>query len=414
MRVKNRDVSRSGWLFFVLILLTAISQAGFAQTETVLYTFNGPDGASPGIATLAIDPKGNLYGTTLEGGAFRYGTVFAIPPAGGEQLLYSFTGAADGATPYGGVIFSNGTLYGTTEYGGKMGPNCQIGCGTVFKITGVGAETVLYSFNGPASDGASPFGGVIRDQAGNLYGTTSVGGLGNFGTVFELTTSGKELLYSFKRAPDGAFPWGRLFRDSNGNLYGTTEYGGANRCSNPVGSCGTIFEITSAGESTLYSFGNSITDGVYPQDGLIGDVSSGSLYGTASAGGQYGYGTVFKLSKATGIWKETILYNFTGGTDGAYPTGGLIRDSRGNLYGTTPGGGAYTAGTVFRVSPTGRETVLYSFCALENCIDGAFPAAGLVSDNQGNLYGTTSGGGNTGSSCQVYAYGCGVVFKLTP
>jgi uncharacterized repeat protein (TIGR03803 family) len=413
MGVKTWDSLRSGWLFFGLILLAFISQSAFAQTETVLYTFSGPDGASPGIAPLAIDPKGNLYGTTLEGGEFRYGTVFAIPPAGGEKLLYSFSGEADGATPYGGVIFSDGALYGTTEYGGKMGPNCAIGCGTVFKVTGAGTETVLYSFNGPTSDGASPFAGVIRDQAGNLYGTTSVGGLGNLGTVFELTTSGKELLYSFKRAPDGTFPWGRLFRGSNGTLYGTTEYGGANRCSNPEGSCGAVFEITPAGESIIYSFGDSSTDGVYPQDALIGD-ASGNLYGTASAGGQYGFGTVFKLSKATGTWEEKILYNFTGVADGAYPTGGLIRDSRGNLYGTTPGGGANTAGTVFRVSPAGRETVLYSFCSLENCTDGAFPAAGLVNDKQGNLYGTTSGGGNTDSSCQIYGYGCGVVFKLTP
>jgi|SRR5579872_3454885 len=411
MRSKNSDPWRFGLLFFGLILLAFISQ-GFAQTETVLYTFNGPDGATPSIAHLAIDPNGNLYGTTLQGGAFRYGTVFAIPPTGGEKLLYSFTGAGDGATPNGGVIFSGGALYGTTEYGGKMGPNCLIGCGTVFKVTGVGKETVLYSFNGPTSDGASPFAGVIRDQGGNLYGTTSTGGLKGFGTVFELTTSGKELLYSFKHAPDGDFPWGPLFRDPSGNLYGTTEYGGANLCSGEVGSCGAVFEITSAGESIIYSFGSSIT-GAFPQDGLIGD-ANGNLYGTASAGGKYGYGTVFKLSKATGTWKEMILYSFTGVTDGAYPTGGLIRDARGNLYGTTPGGGAFTAGTIFRISPAGEETVLYSFCALQNCADGAFPAAGLVSDKQGNLYGTTSGGGNTDSSCQGYADGCGVVFKLTP
>jgi uncharacterized repeat protein (TIGR03803 family) len=409
MLFPRRNVKCFGTLSAITILMIAISQTGFAQTESVLYTFTGPgpgpDAAFPSYGSLAIDSHGNLYGTTVQGGTFGYGTVFEIPAGGGEHLLYSFTGKADGLAPQ-AVILSDGTLYGTTKYGGTLTPACGGGCGTVFKLTGIGKETVIHAFAGPTSDGAYPFGGVIRDEAGNLYGTTSEGGLHNrFGTVFELTLSGSEHLYSFKHSPDGDSPWGQLFRDSSGNLYGTTYYGGKNGCGNVTGTCGGVFEISSAGESMIYSFGDSSTDGAYPEGGLIGD-ATGNLYGTASAGGEYGYGTVFKLSKATGTWEETILYNFTGLADGAYPAGSLIRDSHGNLYGTTPGGGSYGAGTVFRLTPAGQETVLYSFTGYA---DGFQPSAGVVADKQGHLYGTTAYGGD--ASCNG---GCGVVFKLTP
>ena len=405
---KKMDPKRSALLFSILSLLVVVPSVGFAQTETVLYTFAGmPDGAWPSTAgPLAIDSAGNLYGTTMIGGTVGYGSVFEVPAGGGERLLYSFAGKSDGSSPVGGVILSGGALYGTTEYGGEFSSKCKAGCGTVFKVSGTGAYTVAHSFTGPTSDGAYPFGGVISDAAGNLYGTTTKGGIyKSYGTVFELTVSGSERLYSLKHSPDGEFPWGSLSRDSSGNLYGTTEYGGANNCPNATGTCGAAFEVSATGESIIYSFGNSSTDGVYPESGLVGD-DRGNFYGTTAAGGKYGYGTVFKLSKTTGTWKETILYNFTGLADGAYPSGRLIIDAQGNLYGTTPGGGAYTCGTVFRVAPNGEESVLYSFTGLA---DGDGPAAGLVADKQGNLYGTTTYGGSAS-----YSQGWGVVFKITP
>jgi uncharacterized repeat protein (TIGR03803 family) len=392
-------------LFFALtILLVVASQVGFAQTETVLYTFTGPDGANPGFANLAIDTKGNLYGTTLEGGAHGYGTVFQVPASGGERLLYSFTGKSDGGDPEAGVLISNGALYGTTRFGGTQSGKCGThgGCGTIFKVTGVGKESVVYAFVGPNGDGAQPYGALIQDHAGNIYGTTSYGGDQNLGTIFELMRSGKEsVLHSFGRSPDGSFPTGVLVGSPNGVIYGTTNSGGVS-CA--IQGCGTAFELQSGGESVIHLFGQLSTDGVYPWGGLIAD-SDGNLYGTASAGGKYGYGNVFKLA-AGAAWEETDLYDFTGLSDGASPSGTLLRDSHGNLYGTTPGGGAYTCGTVFRLTPDGKETVLYSFKGLS---DGDQPSSGVVADKQGNLYGTTTYGGSAN-----YTQGLGVVFKITP
>ncbi len=404
----NTDPKRSAWLFSILVLLVVVPSAGFAQTETVLHAFSGTDGANPKFANLLIDTKGNLYGTTPSGGAHGYGAVYRIPAGGGENLLYSFTGKSDGGYPQGGVVYSHGALYGTTQYGGSTSGECKSGCGTVFKITGYGKESVVHAFAGPSGDGALPYGDLVTDAAGNLYGTTSYGGNLNVGAIFEVTASGWEsILYSFANPPDGAFPTGQLVRDSAGNIYGTTNSGGA---SCVLQGCGTVFELASTGESVLHEFGNSTNDGNFPWAGLVGD-SKGNLYGTAS-GGQYFSGIVFKLSRSTGAWKETILYQFTGLADGASPNGGLLLDSSGNLYGTTTGGGAFNAGTVFRISPTGQESVLYSFTG---GTDGQGPVGSLVADKQGNLYGTTSAGGNMNSKCTGgFGPGCGVVFKLTP
>lgn len=400
MQSKNRDLKRSAWLFTILIVLAAVSQAGFAQTYTPLYSFSGPDGANPYYGTLAIDANGNLYGTTYYGGAFNEGSVYEVTPNGTGKLLYSFAGSADGNTPMGGVIIANGALYGTTNAGGMISECGGAGCGTLFKVTGVGKKTVLHTFAGPTGDGAWPYNGLIRDSANNLYGTTTKGGSQNRGSLFVMTASGNELVYSFKH---GAMPQGALFRDSSGHIYGTTELGGPNMCSGL--SCGTVFEMSPAGEATIYAFGASSIDGLSPVGGLIGDLS-GNLYGTTYSGGKYDFGTVFELSNSTGTWTETILHDFSGGSDGAYPESSLLFDSSGNLYGTTWGGGSSGDGTIFRVSSSGQETVLYTFTG---GADGAHPLAGLVADKLANFYGTTSGGGN-----QKCAGGCGVVFKLTP
>ena len=254
--------------------------------------------------------------------------------------------------------------------------------------------TTLYTFTG-GSDGGSPYAGLIRDAAGNLYGATFAGGSANLGTLFKISKAGKEtVLYSFTGKPDGEHPTSDLLMDNAGNLYGANYEGGAS-------GFGAIFKFSKSGkESLVYSFGSG-TDGEYPGSGLIQD-AAGNLYGTTGYGGKSGNGTVFKISK-TG--KETILHSFTG-TDGQYPFSTLLRDSAGNLYGTASSGGASAKGTVFKLSPKGKVTVLHSFA---DGTDGASPYAGLVQDSQGNFYGTTYYGG---AGCQ--GYDCGTIFKTTP
>jgi uncharacterized repeat protein (TIGR03803 family) len=338
-------------------------------------------------AGVIRDSAGNLYGTTYGGGAYNAGTVFVLSPTGVETVLYTFQGGTDAGWPYGGVIRdSAGNLYGTTVAGGAYGR------GTVFMLSPTGVETVLYSFQG-SWDGVQPQAGVIRDSAGNLYGTTSYGGAySSRGTVFMLSTTGvKTVLHSFQPGGDGFKPCAGVIRDSAGNLYGTTTGGGHEN--------GTVFKLSPTGsEKVLHKFKGG-TDGANPAfSGVIRD-SAGNLYGTTSVGGATNTGTVFVLSP-TGL--ETVLYSFQGGTDGANPQAGVIRDSAGNLYGTTMSGGAYGNGTVFQVSPTGVETVLYSF---QGGTDGANPQAGVIRDSAGNLYGTTYVGG---------ANNAGTVFVLSP
>jgi uncharacterized repeat protein (TIGR03803 family) len=375
-----------------LTLLSAlVLNAGFtrAQTESVIHSFTGqPDGAYPS-AGLVRDAKGNLYGTTYGGGAAGNGTVYEVIPTGKARVLYSFIGGADGSGPAAILIRANGSLYGTTVGGGPKF------FGTVFKVTPAGLESVLAGF-AMGDGGGFPEAGLIRDKQGNLYGTTSGynGGYGN-GAVFKVTSDGiLTILYEFSGGGDGLCPYGGLVSDSQGNLYGTTYRGGA-------AGYGTVFEVAPDGKETvLHSFGGGI-DGSLPAAGLLRD-RAGNLYGTTTGGGTGGYGTVFRVAK-TGT--ERVLHSFTG-ADGFYPIASLIEDPAGNLIGTTEFGGSHGEGTVFRVAKTGTVKVLYSFTGGP---DGGSPTAALVLDTQGNLYGTTSGGGN--SNCLG---GCGVVFKLIP
>ena len=318
-----------------------------------------------------------------------------------ESTLYTFTDSPDGAGPWAGLIRDKaGNLYGTTHDGGVYGQ------GTVFKVDATGKETVLYSFTG-YPDGARPEAVLFRGGAGNLYGTTTYyGGAFLWGTVFKLDTTGEEtVLYSFTGGTDGGYPVGGLLRDSAGNLYGTTVDGGeGSGCY--YGGCGTVFKVDRTGKETvLHSFSVG-TEGQYPVKGLVRD-AAGNLYGITNQGGksscnnghETGCGTVFELD-ITG--KLTVLHNFTGGTDGAYPDARLIRDARGNLYGTTMEGGRgckpYGCGTVFKVDATGKETVLHAFAG---GVRGG-GASSLVRDGKGNLYGAAWGG----------TYGQGIVFKL--
>jgi uncharacterized repeat protein (TIGR03803 family) len=343
---------------------------------------------------VVVDKKGNLYGTTFNGGG-DFGAVFELTPSGTFTTVYSFSGEPDGAFPYAGVVMdSKGNLYGTTSEGGVV-PEC----GTVFKVTPSGTETVLHSFTG----GIEPCymrGGVVLDSKGNLYGTAYPSGTSSAGSVFELTSSGTfTTLYSFSGA-DGNVPNPGVALDKSGNVYGTTEVGGAS-------GFGTVFKVTPSGKETvLHSFTPNGEDGFYPEAGVILD-SKDNIYGTTYSGGAIGVGTVFEVT-ASGT--ETILHSFTGGADGINPEANLVIDRKGNLYGTTVSGGSVDLGTVFELTPKGVETVLHSFA--DNGTDGYYPAAaGVAIDKSGNLYGTTASGGN-GTKCATS--GCGVVYKIIP
>jgi uncharacterized repeat protein (TIGR03803 family) len=379
-----------------------------SQTFSVLHMFSGgTDGNAP-QAGLVRDKVGNLYGTTQRGGISRTcsytgpgcGTVFKLDAKGNETVLHRFTGTPDGEAPFASLITDKaGNLYGTTAYGGASN------YGTVFEIDTSGQETILYSF-GAYPDGEYPFAGLIMDASENIYGVTQEGGTGKTcwggcGTVFELDQTGKEtVLVDF--APPAEYPNSEnLTMDAAGNIYGTTVGTG-------VGS-GTVFRLGKTTLATmLYTFAGG-AGGIGPKGGVARDVK-GLLYGVTISGGDlncipgYGCGVVYELSVDL---KERVLHTFAGPPDGAVPTGGLLRDNAGNLYGTTAEGGTSGLGTVFKLDKRGKMTVLHSF----SNTDGTAPYSTLVQDEVGNLYGTTSAGGDF--LCDSH-YGCGVVFKIAP
>jgi len=365
-----------------------------------LYAFKGgSDGRYP-RTSLIMDGTGNFYGTTVAGGSQDDGTVFKLAPDGTETVLHSFTGGNDGSDPYAGVIADKaGSLYGTTISGG---PN---GYGVVFRVAMDGTETVLHAFAG-GKDGLVPYASLLR-YGGSLYGTTYRGGFRRTctdqqgcGTVYKVAKGGTEtVLYAFTGGNDGGYPSGGLIADKAGNLYGTTSAGGSGGC---YSGCGTVFKLTPDGtETVLHSFNNG-SDGFSPLENLIAD-PVGNLYGTTTYGGTYSVGTVFKLAPDG---TETVLHSFANGSDGAYPLSALVLDDAGNLYGTTSQGGDFGTGygIIFRIAAGGTERVLHTFCY--NCKAGSRPAAGLVADSAGNLYGAaTEGGAGCGE-------GCGTVFEL--
>jgi uncharacterized repeat protein (TIGR03803 family) len=358
-----------------LVALSAFAAPSLqAQTFTVIYAFQGgPNDGSEPAAPPVRDAQGNLYGTTGAGGTKDWGTVYKIAASGTETLLHSFTGGADGVTP-------------TT--------------------------------------------GLVRDAQGNLYGMTYTGGStncfdgGGCGAVYELSPSQngwtETILYAFHGGKDGALPGdGTLALDTDGNLYGTTLYGGGSPWPNGGG---VVFKLTKTSkgweEQTLYAFSPD-SDGTSPSPygGVILD-SAGNIYGTTYYGGSYGLGSVFKIDPSGA---ETVLYNFTGGADGADPMGALVLDGAGNLYGATPFGGDLSClalyplgcGTVFKVDPSGTETVLHTFVGPPH--DGDGPSAPLVLDNAGNLYGTAGGGNSkTCRDTNQQPSGCGVIFEVNP
>lgn len=343
-----------------------------------LYRFKaGYDGDFP-ISTLT-DVNGALYGTTFVGGTHGAGSVYSVSTSGKESIVYSFKDSPDGALPESGLLNISGTLYGTTLDGGA---NSR---GTVFAISKSGTERVLYSFEGSSSgDGATPDCELVY-VSGKLYGTTESGGANNKGTVFAVTPSGSEqVLYTFKGGKDGEEPLGALVA-AKGVLYGTTEgeLGGS------AALWGTVFSITTSGkEKTLYDF-KGPPDGAYPVAGLA--ALNGAFYGTTQEGGTSGWGTVFSIST---LGKEKVLHSFKGFADGEYPYAPLLAVS-GSLYGTTHNGGRNTecsyfgCGTVYSISTSGSEKVVYAF---KDDPDGSYPEGGLLLMNS-TLYGATAEGG---------------------
>jgi uncharacterized repeat protein (TIGR03803 family) len=338
--------------FVVVLIFTEIlasSALAAAYTESVLHAFTGGTGGQSPYASVVFDQSGNLYGTTVGGGTFGRGTIFKLTPQGSswtETVLYSFHPASDGSQPYGGVIFDQvGNLYGTTYRGGAAN------AGTVFELSppamqgGNWTETVLYSFAGGSNDGIGPQGGLLFDQVGNIYGTTDNGAISQGGIVFELTPPAvqggnwTETVLHRFTHNEGISPRAALIFDANGALYGTCANGGG-------GNSGSVFQLTPPAtqggawtEATLHTFVDSDGDG--PLDTLVFD-QAGNLYGTTVIGGASGVGTVFQLAPPAilgGTWTLIPIHDFTCGSDGCYPWAGLIMDANGALYGTTQFGG---------------------------------------------------------------------------
>jgi uncharacterized repeat protein (TIGR03803 family) len=387
---------------FFLGATTAIALP--AQTFTPLHSFNNTDGNGP-EAGLVQGTNGNLYGTTVYGGASNAcsngcGTVFKITPSGMFTTLNSFDNT-DGAYPEAVLVqATNGSLYGTTA-GGGANSNSACGpfsdsCGTVFKITN-GTLTTLYSFcsQSNCADGDGPIAGLVQATNGNLYGTTDDGGANSDGTVFKITPNGTVTTpHSFDNT-DGANPSAGLIQGTSGYLYGTTVAGGAN-------GLGTVFRITPRGKGfmPLHSFDN--TDGANPSAGLV-QGTDGNLYGTTALDGANSGGTLFKITNGT----LTTVYDFCsqiGCADGQEPDATLVQGTDGNLYGTTVKGGANNDGTIFQITTSGTLTPLYSFCPQIGCPDGNYAYAALVQDTNGDFYGTTVKGG---------ANGYGTIFSLS-
>jgi len=403
----------------LLMFCAATAMTSSAQTFTSLYSFpctgtNCPDGNRP-TGGLVQGVDGNFYGTTVSGGTGGVGTVFKIGAGGNLTSLHSFNGS-DGLDPFAGLVLGiDGNFYGTSLTGGFDN------LGSAFQMTPNGTVSQVYSLCAQQGCvGEIAYAPLLQGTDGNLYGTAQQGGnnscsgLGvGCGTVFKLTPSGTlTTLYAFT-GPDGVGPYAGLTLGADGNLYGTTEYGGTGdnkSCIENSGlGCGTVFRITPSGTlTTIYSFCSqtNCADGYGPQGGLV-QAADGNFYGTAHWGGAKGDGTVFRISPGGSL---TTLHSFTGYPhDGANPIGGLIQATDGDLYGTTPSGGAnFTGGTIYQMSPSGSLTTLYSFCALPKCNDGSSPYDNLLQATDGNLYGTTSMGGN---GCNGGF--CGTVFKVS-
>jgi uncharacterized repeat protein (TIGR03803 family) len=377
-------------LWAAALLIAFAVKAGVVLAN--LHSFSGSTAGRHPNSGLVQGSDGNLCGTTYSGGSNNQGTVFEISADGTFRSMYSFTGGNDGAYPQAGMVQgSDGSFYGTTSGGGARSNQSVIGQGTVFRLTSSRVDlTTLYSFT-DGNSGGLPTACLVQGSDGSFYGTTYGGGTYSNGTVFKITANGTfTSLYSFTGRNDGGNPQAGLVQGSDGNFYSTTYSGGTY-------SNGTVFKITANGTFTsLYSF-TGRDDGGNPEAGLV-QGRDANFFGTATRGGTYTKGTVFKIG-ADGTFGR--LYSFTGGNDGASPQAGLAQGTDGNFYSTTSNGGMKDLGTIFKISADGSFSSLYSFSGDS---DGAYPFAGLVQGSDGNFYGTTFSGGIDGG---------GTVFRLT-
>ncbi len=401
------------------ILLTCFAAQVEAQTYTVIHSFSGGrDGAAP-MAGLTIDGSGNLYGTANFGGntggncgAGGCGVLYRLSNHNSGWILtplYSFLGGDDGMNPETAIVVigPDGNLYSTTFYGGGSCNGSQ-GCGTVFKLQPPvetchsvlcpWTETNLHSFNG--DDGSGPVGALVFDQQGNLDGVTNTGSLRNGGTVYQLSASGG-WMESIIFHPYG-YPGSSVTLDHAGNLYGSTFIG--------MNGPGTIYQLTPSGSNwigtDIYDFTGG-SDGAYPKAGVILD-QAGNLYGATTVGGSGQGGTVFELMPSNGGWNFNLIYSFTGPANGQLvvgPVGNLVMDAAGNLYGTTIADGAFGYGAVFKLTNSSEGWTYTSLHDFTGGSDGSYPYSNLIFDSNGNIFGTASSGG---------AFGAGVVFEITP
>lgn len=414
MKILNR---RARIAFIVCVLVAGFNlvalESAAAQTETLMHNFTGsPDGALPQRSGLVFY-QSDYYGVTLEGGSSNYGTFYYLYQdsigAWREEIAFNFPGGDGGNYPIGTLITdAAGNFYGATLAGGAAN------CGVVFELhdnLGTWEETVLHSFSG--ADGCDPEGPLVFDKAGNLYGTTLVGGAYNDGTAFEVSPSNgswtETVLHSFGQGSDGFLPYGGLVLDAAGNVYGTTNDGGAYSC---IGlGCGIAFQLvpgpTGWTENIIHNF-QGRSDGMYPNSPLIMD-ANGNLFGSTinggGLGGSAGSGTVYELSPgAGGTWTETILHRFVGGTAGGAPSSPLTFGHSGTLYGET-GQTSSSQGTIFRLVPQAGGVWQFKTLHTFSGTDGAYPQGGLLYRSGGSLYGTTIYGGTAND---------GVAFLLTP
>ena len=380
-------------LLVASIALALTAQAATAVAEEhvkTLVSFTGPPDVFLPSAGLVAGPDGNFYGTSFYGGESNLGTVYKVTPKGDETVIYSFNGGSDGAYPAAPLIVGqDGSLYGTTEYGG--GGPCTFsqgnGCGTVFKITLQGTESIVYAFEG-GNDGVIPTASIIQAASGDLYGTTNGGGVNNSGTVFHITAGGtEEVFHAFSYFVDGGAP-GPLIQGNDGNFYVLEGF-----------FLGALVRISPTGESTtVHTFAGGPTDAAFPNGILVQD-AVGNFYGTAPYGGASGLGAIFKVSTA-GV--EELLYSFNGGTtDGSRANGPVLRAANGMMYGTTLQGGADGYGIVYELSPEGVETVVHSF---KKCVYSSVQGngMGLVEGKHKDVYGVTNGGCVGSTSTDVY------------
>jgi uncharacterized repeat protein (TIGR03803 family) len=391
--------------FLGIFLAVELPVPASGQTLTSIASFDGTDGEAPGNVSLIQGTDGNFYGTTEAGGRSRAclngcGTIFNVTPDGVVTTLLNFDDT-NGESPLAGIFqASNGNFYGTT-YG-------DAGYGTLFKLTPAGKLTTL-------ANNLYSYGAIIEAGDGNLYGASANGGTHAVGSVFKISSSDAvSTIYSFSSSDDGPYgPSGGLVQATDGNFYGVTKYGGRGGSSGSCdSSCGAVFRLTPSGKLfVLYNFCSSYecADGFSPVGALI-QASDGNLYGTTPQGGVYGGGTVFRITTAGEL---TSLYSFCSQencVDGQTPYGPLVQATDGNLYGTTEGGGSNFVGTIYRVTLSGVVTTIQSF----NGGNGAAPYAGLLQSTNGRFYGATLAGGSGDGVVYSFDMGLGPFIMTNP